>query len=181
MAVCVWVCVSVCECVCQKISMYVSARSTAYEGKRFSVCMYAIVCFQLKVESVCLWENSHVHQGDKILRCVCVCVCVCVCLICAGVCVRIHAFLRSARNLPSRRGGRGGDRERLRMGNKSNNSTIFVVYGSEIEFVLQSCSPAVSQRVTSFQLRWCFNLRNLRRTRAHLPRRLTPKWLLRSH
>ena len=77
MAVCV--CVSVCECVCQKISMYVSARSTPYEGKRFSVCMYAIVCFQLKVESVCLWENSHVHQGDKILRCVCVCVCVCVC------------------------------------------------------------------------------------------------------
>ncbi len=92
--------------------------------------------------SVCLWTYS--HMPDKVYRCVC--------LICAVVCV-------SARNLSSQQGGWRGDRERLRIGNKSNNSTIFVVYGSEIEFVHQTCSPAMSQRVTSFQLCRCFNLR----------------------
>lgn len=64
-----------------------------------------------------------------------------------------------------------GDEERLQTGDKNNNSAIFVVYLSEIEFVHQARSPAVSQRVTSFQLRRCFNLR----TRANPSHRGRPR------
>lgn len=60
----------------------------------------------------------------------------------------------------SQHAGLTGNTQRdFKTGYKNNNSTIFAVYGSEIEFVQRACSPAVSPWVTSFQLCQCFNLR----------------------
>lgn len=102
---------------------------------------------------LCVSENIHVHECECVNDCcewdfqslklrVCVC---------ESTHISINVW-RCFFRCSSRR------RWRLETADKSNNSTIFVVYGSEIEFVLQSCSPAMSRRVTSLQRRRCFNL-----------------------
>lgn len=144
-------------CVCIRKDVRKSSYVDEYARKKRCLrikglkCMWGIFSLALKAASVCVcvcWETVYfilfISFG--------------VFLICVGVCVQAFTVVWvSSRNLSSQSGGREGDRKPSKK-DKNNNSAIFVVYGSEIEFVHQPCSPAMSQWVMSFQLCRCFNL-----------------------